>query len=227
MNALNHSEAKPDKCIVCRSQTVVPFQTINTQVYWRCNTCRATFLEPSQMPDRRTEQKEYRLHENNPRDAGYQQFLNRLIHPLLKQFDDPRVGLDYGCGPGPAMPELLDDTGHTIHLYDPIFRPDKSLLQRTYDFITCTEVVEHFHHPADEFARFDGLLRPSGWLGILTCFQTEDAKFKNWHYRRDPTHVVFYREETMRYIAAQFGWQCHIPEKDVTIFQKTLISRSG
>lgn len=172
------------------------------------------------MPDRETERGEYSLHENNPRDPGYLQFLNRLLDPLLRQFDASKVGLDYGCGPGPAMPELLADTGHTIYLFDPIYRNDATLLKRTYDFITCTEVVEHFHHPADEFARFNRLLRSGGWLGILTTFQTEDTKFRNWHYRRDPTHVVFYREATMRYLAAQFGWQCQTPDKDVAIFQK-------
>jgi SAM-dependent methyltransferase len=221
MIPMQQSEIAPNECIVCRSQTVVAFQTIQSRVYWRCNTCRATFLEPSQMPDRQTEQREYSLHENDPQGTGYQRFLNRLIHPLLRQFDTPMVGLDYGCGPGPAMTELLTDTGHIIHLYDPVFRSDESLLKRTYDFITCTEVVEHFHHPADEFARLDRLLRPGGWLGILTCFQTRDEKFRDWHYRRDPTHVVFYREETMRYLAAHYDWQCQIPEKDVAIFQKT------
>jgi hypothetical protein len=33
--------------------------------------------------------------------------------------------------------------------------------------------------------------------------------------------VVFYREETMRYLAVHYDWQCQIPEKDVAIFQKT------
>jgi cyclopropane fatty-acyl-phospholipid synthase-like methyltransferase len=68
--------------------------------------------------------------------------------------------------------------------------------ERTYDFITCTEVVEHFHHPALEFRRLDALLKPGGWLAIQTTFQTDDARFARWNYRRDPTHVVFYRPYT-------------------------------
>jgi hypothetical protein len=54
----------------------------------------------------------------------------------------------------------------------------------------------------------------------MTCFQTDDARFGSWHYRRDPTHVIFYREETMRHLADLFGWTCEIPEKDVALMRK-------
>ena len=37
------------------------------------------------------------------------------------------------------------------------------------------------------------LVRPGGWTGVMTCFQTDDARLAHCHYRRDPTHVVFYR----------------------------------
>ena len=90
----------------------------------------------------------------------------------------------------------------------------------TYDFVTCTEVAEHFHRPADEFDRLERLLRPGGWLAVMTSFQTDDARFAGWHYRRDPTHVVFYRAETFRTIAARHGWDCEIPAKDVALMRK-------
>ena len=54
----------------------------------------------------------------------------------------------------------------------------------------------------------------------MTTFQNHDAQFANWSYRRDPTHVVFYREETFYHLAEQFGWRCIIPEKDVVLMQK-------
>ena len=41
----------------------------------------------------------------------------------------------------------------------------------------------------------------------MTCFQNADDRFATWHYRRDPTHVVFYREETFAWLAAHFGWE--------------------
>jgi 2-polyprenyl-3-methyl-5-hydroxy-6-metoxy-1,4-benzoquinol methylase len=47
-------------------------------------------------------------------------------------------------------------------LFDPLFFPDPEPLGDLYDFITCTETIEHFHRPAEEFARLDRMLRPGG-----------------------------------------------------------------
>ena len=107
-----------------------------------------------------------------------------------------------------------------MRLFDVYFYPDLALLDDHYDFITCTETIEHFYRPDEEFARFDRMLRPGGWLALMTCFLTDDQRFASWHYRRDPTHVVFYREATLRHIADRFGWTCEIPVKDVALMQK-------
>ncbi|NIP73974.1 MAG: class I SAM-dependent methyltransferase, partial [Gammaproteobacteria bacterium] len=104
--------------------------------------------------------------------------------------------------------------------YDPFYAPDPALLGRRYQAITCTEVVEHLHDPAGTFRLLDRMLAPGGWLGVMTCFQTDDDRFANWHYRRDPTHVVFYREATLRWVAGHFGWECEVPRKDVALMRK-------
>lgn len=180
----------------------------------------ATFLDPAQRPDAPTELARYRLHHNAPADPDYRRFLNQLAQPLLERLAPGMEGLDYGCGPGPALAAMLTEVGHRVRVYDPFFSPNTEVLQQTYDFITCTEVVEHFHRPALEFARFNALLKPGGWLGIMTCFQTDDSRFDHWQYRRDLTHVVFYRRETFRHLAAHYGWDCEIPIKDVVLLHK-------
>ncbi|HDP24476.1 MAG TPA: class I SAM-dependent methyltransferase [Deltaproteobacteria bacterium] len=211
-----------NRCRVCTTGNAVPFISVEGKDYWRCRRCQATFLDPSQLPDGTSERERYLLHENNPDDPGYRSFLSRLAEPLLERLDPGQEGLDYGCGPGPALACMLVEAGHRVHLYDPFFHPDGCTLERSYDFITCTEVVEHFHNPAREFITLQRLLKPGGWLGIMTCFQTDDASFPNWHYRREPTHVVFYREETFYRIASDFGWLCEIPKKDIVLMRKPL-----
>lgn len=129
-------------------------------------------------------------------------------------------GLDFGCGPGPALAAVLSEAGHNMALYDPFFYPDRIAMEQTYDFIACTETVEHFFDPAGEFDRFDTMLRPGGWLAVMTCFQTEDDRFAEWHYRKDPTHVVFYRTETFSVLAEQRGWTFECPAKDVALMRK-------
>jgi hypothetical protein len=115
---------------------------------------------------------------------------------------------------------MLVDKGYSASLYDPIYRPDEAVLSPGYDAITCTEVAEHFHHPAREFNRLNALLRPGGWLIILTRFQTDDARFAGWHYRRDPTHVVFYRPETFRCLARSYGWHVSVTPPHLVQIQK-------
>lgn len=107
-----------------------------------------------------------------------------------------------------------------MRLYDPLFRPDAAALEDRYDFITCTETAEHFHRPAEEFARFDRMLRPGGWLALMTRFLADDAGFADWRYRRDPTHVVFYKEATFRHVAGRFGWSCELLPPDVALMRK-------
>ena len=67
--------------------------------------------------------------------------------------------------------------------------------------------------------RLASLMRPGGWLGLMTCFQTDDARFANWSYRREPTHVVFYRQVTLARIAQACGWLAEFPAKDVALMR--------
>jgi len=205
-------------CPVCENRNTREFQNVGGRLYHRCETCLATFLDPSQLPTPAQEKAEYDLHRNGLGDAGYRAFLDRLCRPLIQRLAPASQGLDYGCGPGPALAAMLREAGHEVSLWDPIYAPDSGVLDRQYDFITATEVVEHMHRPALEFRRIAGLLRPGGLFGIMTTFQTDDTRFAGWHYRRDPTHVVFYREQTFRWIGDRLGWKFDIPTQNAVIF---------
>lgn len=221
-NSLTRRPAAAELCPVCLSDAVTFFLTVEAQDYWRCQACEARYLDPRQHPSQAAEYYHYQHHENDPEELGYRRFLSRLADPLLALLPPGSSGLDFGCGPGPALAEMLREAGHDVALYDPFFHPSRTPLNRTYDFVTCTETAEHFHRPAEEFDRLAGLLRPGGLLAIMTCFQTEDSLFAGWHYRRDPTHVVFYRETTLHHLAAARNMSCSIPVKNVAILQKPL-----
>jgi SAM-dependent methyltransferase len=213
--------ARPvNACIVCRAPAIRPFATVGALAYFRCDACLATFLDPAQRLSPEAERTHYGHHENDPADLRYRAFLAKLAAPLLARLPGPSRGLDYGCGPGPALAAMLREAGHEVALYDPFFASGPAPLDATYDFVACTETAEHFFHPADEFDRLGELLRPGGWLAVMTCFQTDDARFAAWHYRADPTHVVFYREATLRCIARARGWSCEIPLKDVALMRR-------
>jgi len=209
-------------CPVCRTGETEAFVSADDRDYRRCLTCEARFLAPNQRPTPAQEHAYYLQHENDPDAPGYRKFFSKLAGPLMARLERPSSGLDYGCGPGPALVAMLRKAGHAVALYGPFFHPDPAPLGQTYDFVTCTEAAEHFHDPAAEFDRLRALVRPGGWLALMTCFQTDDARFAGWHYRRDPTHVVFYREATFRWLAARWGWHCEVPVKDVVLMRRPL-----
>lgn len=220
MVSLSNVSDPPAACVVCCAARPRTFLEVAGKRYWRCDVCEATFLDPGQQPTRDEEFSHYGHHENDPDDARYRRFLAKLADPLLEKLQPGMSGLDYGCGPGPALAAMLGEAGIEMALYDPFFRPARDVLERHYDVITLSEVAEHMFEPAAEFERLDQLLKPGGWLGVMTCFQTDDDRFAAWHYRRDPTHVVFYRIRTFEVIAERWGWHCESPRKDVALLQK-------
>lgn len=207
-------------CPVCEMSPLDEFRVVKHQRYLRCGVCQATVMDETCRLSPEQERQIYELHDNNAADPGYRRFLSKLAEPLLARLTPGALGLDFGCGPGPALANMLRTGGMTVRLYDPYFHPAPEVLSETYDFITCTEVVEHLYEPAKVFRQLDRMLRPGGWLAVMTCFQTDDDRFDTWHYRRDPTHVVFYRAATFEWLAAAYGWVLEIPVKDVALLRK-------
>ena len=93
-------------------------------------------------------------------------FLSKLFKPLQGKLKDGAKGLDFGCGPGPALAEMFKEEGRQVDLYDPFFFHNEKVFKKAYDFITCTETIEHFFEPAKEFKRIDEMLVKEGFLGL-------------------------------------------------------------
>ena len=207
-------------CIVCKSDLVSVYKIIDSKKYWDCKFCSAVFLDKDHRLEPALERERYLLHENRIDDKAYRDFLLKLANPLKEKLSKKSEGLDYGCGEGPALVDIFTSLGFKMNLYDPFFFPDKDIFLKKYDFITCTEVIEHFYYPFKEFVFLDSLLVKEGWLGIMTSFLLKDELFKNWYYRKDPTHVVFYTKETFEVIASQRNWGLEIESNDVVLFYK-------
>ncbi len=207
-------------CTVCKSENIKWISTINQRDYWSCSVCEAKFLDSKYYIKSKEEKKHYLKHNNSIDDDQYINFLSKLINPLKKiiSFDD--IGLDFGCGYAPALAKILRDNGYKIEIYDPFFFPNQSVFNRKFNFITCSEVVEHFFKPYEEFNKINNLLCKNGVLAIMTSILTEDICFENWYYRRDPTHVVFYKKKTFEILAYQRNWKLTFPEKNIIFINK-------
>ena len=208
-------------CNICGSDAVESFQTSDQKIYWNCSHCGGKFLDKDFLLKSNDEKERYLEHNNEIDDPEYRAFLAKLAIPLKEKILPSSRGLDFGCGHCPALADMFKKDGFEVLLYDPFFYPDTKVLSQQYDFITCTETAEHFYDPWKEFNMLNNLLKPGGWLGIMTCFLTTDDMFESWYYRRDPTHVTFYAEKTFQVIASQRNWICEVQSKDIVLLQKT------
>jgi hypothetical protein len=211
----------PPACTLCGGDDVQPLVHVHGRAYFECTgACGLIFMAPADRLTPDAERARYALHRNDAADVGYRAFLDRLCAPLSARLPAGARGLDYGSGPGPTLSVMLRERGFPTDDYDPFFAPDPRALERTYDFITCTETAEHFAAPAADFARLDGLLAVPGWLALMTEVRRDERDFAGWWYVRDPTHVSFYRPRTFAWIATAFGWTLESPAPNVALFRK-------
>ncbi|MCB0307783.1 MAG: methyltransferase domain-containing protein [Bdellovibrionales bacterium] len=178
------------------------------------------FLDPFErlLPDE--ELARYKEHQNSSDDQNYRKFLSPLVDELIPKLDPGSQGLDFGSGPGPAVPAMFTEKGFTMTTFDPFFSNFKERLQKCYDFVTCTETAEHWFKPQAELTLINTLLKRNSWLGMMTCLFDDQDQFKNSHYHRDPTHVCFYSSKTCHWVAKLFSWKIYFPRKNVVLFQK-------
>lgn len=190
-----------ERCPLCLKIKTEPYCiTPKLKKFFKCNFCSLVFLTKSLHLSHEEERIRYESHQNNCEDLRYQNFVKPLVEAITQRLSQNALGLDYGCGPGPVVTKLLRDQGYQIELYDPFFHKNPHVLQKKYDFIFCSEVAEHFNHPAKEFKKLRDLLNPSGFLFVFTHLLTSQIEFKDWYYKNDPTHVSFYSKESLQWI---------------------------
>lgn len=192
-------------CPLCLKKAA-SFLTIEGQGhYWRCTSCDSVFMDRKDLLSAEKEKQRYDLHQNDISDPGYMEYLAPLRDEVLKHVARGSRGLDFGCGPSPALAKSLGPD-YQIDLYDPFFFADFDLQGKTYDFVMTTEVVEHFTNPNAEFFKLKSLLKPGASLWIMTQLFREEVDFRNWYYRRDPSHIFFYSEKAFTWIQKEFGF---------------------
>lgn len=208
-------------CPLCESLTASNYARDNRRHYFRCVRCALIFADPASRPARGEEKAVYDQHQNSPDDPGYRQFLNRLADPLVKRLGNRKLhGLDFGSGPGPTLSIMLKEQGYRMSIYDPFYAADTVVLNRQYDFVTCTEAIEHFHVPGREWRLLLDLVKPGGCLAIMTRLVEETDDFLQWYYKNDPTHVSFFSRGTFDYLAERDCLQCELIGKDVVLLTK-------
>lgn len=207
------------QCPLCLAAYLIEYKTIEDIAYLTCTNCKSVVKHFEHYPTLEAEKKRYLLHNNDIRNKGYQAFVQPIVQHILKSKPTASIGLDFGAGTGPVITEILKAEGYTISLYDPFFYPDKEVLDSTYDFIICCEVIEHFHSPNNEFKLLRKLLKPGGTLLCMTHLLPKGDNFGGWYYKNDPTHVIFYSQDNLKWIQANFNFSKVVIEGRLVAFE--------
>lgn len=222
-------------CPLCGGKTLTLYHSASHAVPWRlyapsptprevlqffrCRECDLVVKDREVRPTIEQERAHYAKHNNDVHESGYRGHLSRLLDAVLSSVSSGAEGLDYGCGPALSIEVIARERGYLCHSYDPLFFHSTSLLSdRSYDFITCSEVAEHFATPHEEFHRLRAMLKVGGVLGVMT--QVVPDAFADWWYHRDPTHRVFYAPTTFAWIAERYGFDLLEKEGPVFVLRK-------
>lgn len=196
------------------------FYTHRQREFLQCSLCLSVFTHPDCFLTDDKEKAHYLCHNNDPEDIRYQNFLSPVTNLILNDFDTTHKGLDFGSGTGSPIVKVLTDNGYDISQFDLFFHNQPEILNHKYDYISCTEVAEHFKEPYKEFSQLRNLLKPSGSLYIMTDMFDENRQFGTWFYKTDPTHVFLYHSKAFEWIKDNFGF------KNVTIDGRVITLKS-
>jgi SAM-dependent methyltransferase len=192
------------RCPLCRAPSELVATHREREVFL-CGVCDLAFLHPRHHVTDTDARAEYLLHDNTMECEGYVRMFEEKIATVEERCEGISSVLDFGCGPGPVLVELLRRRGYEAVGYDPMFFPAADL-DRTYDCVISTEVFEHFTDPASELVNVGRLVRTGGYLAVMTLLHGEGCDFSKWWYLNMPSHVVYYSARTFTWIAGEHGY---------------------
>lgn len=213
-------------CPLCEASANSLFHTdtqerLRYREYWQCQHCELIFVPTSFHLSHEEEKAIYDFHENDPNDEHYRLFLSPAALMVEKYAKKGGHGLDFGAGPGPALSEMLKESGYSCEIFDPYYHAEQSVWNTQYDFITSTEVFEHLSSPAKVIRKLtEHLHSKEGVLVLMTMLWQEQTEFQKWSYKNDPTHICFFTSKTFEWVARKFGLELLLAKRNLIVLRK-------
>lgn len=208
-----------DRCTLCSSVETRTIFEIEKRRFVECSNCDLLFCSPARTISVQEEIERYLAHENCFTNQGYVQHLERLVLRLVPHLAEGSRGIDFGCGHTPVLSMLFEQNGFIMENYDPFFKIAPTNPETKYDFLSCSEVVEHFESPRSEFMYMKSLVKPKGFMAVMTNLREGERRVPSWWYLKDPTHTCFYSAATFKYISQVLSLEVISIDDDVTILQ--------
>lgn len=211
-----------EACRLCQSpDAILIYTSSKSREFYQCKRCGYTQVHSQNFVSTEDEKNRYLLHNNDVESEGYQNYLKPIIGEIFNRQKPTDQGLDYGSGPSSVVVHLLHKKSYQIKSYDPLFYNNSEILKQTYDFVVCTEVVEHFQNPIQEFLKILQLLNPQAHLYLKTEMTDLVQDFPNWHYHRDFTHVGFFSQKSFQFLEDKLPLKLIKFDSQFVIFNKT------
>lgn len=184
-------------CPLCHHEKTDLYEKVQDRTYYQCEICSLVFVPRIELITFLQEKERYENHQNSEDNIDYLRYLEAIAEKISSKVPKGSVGLDFGCGRSLLMEKILIQHGFSVSSYDLFFHPNQTALEKKYDFILLSEVIEHLRDPYEELRKINGLLKKNGSLIIKTKLLTKEiTDFKNWFYRRDITHIQFFSESS-------------------------------
>ncbi len=195
-----------DECPLCLNKNTQDYARDPSRDFSLCSICSLIFVPRSQLISSSDEKKRYDFHQNDESDEFYRKYLNLIAESILPTLSEGEVGLDFGCGRTTLMSDLFKKKNFAVDSYDLYYFPDLTIWSKKFNFIILSEVIEHLRYPMEEMKKLRDLLLPEGKIFIKTKLHPGDKSFfDNWFYKRDITHVQFFSEDSLRYLAKELS----------------------
>lgn len=189
-------------CKICGQKTKPWIHPKTKALFHECEFCEFIFKDESLYVSLDEEKKTYDKHENDEDNIGYVNYLFNFYESAIKPYVKSGSILDFGSGPNPVFQSILKKEGYDVTIYDYFYAPNINYREKQYDLISSIEVIEHLQDPLKICHEFKSLLKPGGYLSLMTLFHPRNFNdFKDWFYIRDVTHVSFYTPKTIKIIA--------------------------
>ncbi len=187
-------------CIICKSETKTFFDLGVKCTTHHCLECGVISKDIQHHPTQKQELHQYSMHNNSLENRGYVEMFEQFLEFTLANTKEVKTVLDFGSGPTPVLSYLLEKKGFKTTIYDKHFAP-KPIVGK-YDLITSTEVFEHLDSPLKTLKKLKSHLNANATISIMTQFHTDRLDFyKQWWYRKDPTHITFFTPHTFQVLA--------------------------
>jgi 2-polyprenyl-3-methyl-5-hydroxy-6-metoxy-1,4-benzoquinol methylase len=113
-----------------------------------------------------------------------------------------------GIDPDPKAVDAAQDKGLNVRCAD--LESEVSHSAGSFDAVTLSHVIEHFHDPIDALRKCYALLRPGGRIWVVTPRLNSQGHCRfgtSWRGLEPPRHLILYTEHSLRKALKSAGFE--------------------